>query len=314
MCSITPRRIAVTGSATSPGASSSSSSAAGGRAGLTAGVAATGAAAGVGGCGAACCGVVTGSGGAGGGGAAAGCGSTTAGGASSAAAGAGAAAPDSMKARMSFFVTRPPCPVPWTAFGSTPCSAAMRATTGDTNVRPSPWRAGAAGATGACGGWLAGTSGGGACAGSGSARGGGDGLGSGLGRGRDGLGFGLGRRDRRLRRRRAVGPGRAGRCDDCEHRADLDRRPLLHEDLGDDTLARARHLGVDLVGRDLEQRLVQRDGLALLLEPLGDGAFGHGDTHLGHHHLDLGSGAHVSSKPRWGRDAARPRPSTPPAP
>src|SRR5436190_1278741 len=39
---------------------------------------------------------------------------------------------------MSFFVTRPPVPVPVTAFGSTPCSAAIRATTGDTNVRPLP--------------------------------------------------------------------------------------------------------------------------------------------------------------------------------
>ena len=50
---------------------------------------------------------------------------------------AGAAArrpPDSMNARMSFFVTRPPAPVPGTRPGSTPCSDAMRATTGDTNL------------------------------------------------------------------------------------------------------------------------------------------------------------------------------------
>ena len=39
---------------------------------------------------------------------------------------------------MSFFVTRPPRPVPGTAAGSTSCSAAMRATTGETNVRPLP--------------------------------------------------------------------------------------------------------------------------------------------------------------------------------
>ena len=32
--------------------------------------------------------------------------------------------------------------------------------------------------------------------------------------------------------------------------------PSWHEDLRDDALAGARHLGVDLVGRDLEQRLV----------------------------------------------------------
>ena len=35
---------------------------------------------------------------------------------------------------MSFFVTRPPAPVPGTWATSMPCSPAMRATTGDTNV------------------------------------------------------------------------------------------------------------------------------------------------------------------------------------
>ena len=45
-----------------------------------------------------------------------------------------AGAPDSMKSRMSFFVTRPPRPVPETCDGSTPCSDAMRATTGETNA------------------------------------------------------------------------------------------------------------------------------------------------------------------------------------
>src|SRR3954471_18895900 len=39
---------------------------------------------------------------------------------------------------MSFFVTRPPVPVPATVLGSTPCSDAIRATTGETNVRPFP--------------------------------------------------------------------------------------------------------------------------------------------------------------------------------
>ncbi|HVM55992.1 MAG TPA: hypothetical protein VMT74_00925, partial [Gaiellaceae bacterium] len=34
---------------------------------------------------------------------------------------------------MSCFVTRPPRPVPPTSAGSTPCSAAIRATTGETN-------------------------------------------------------------------------------------------------------------------------------------------------------------------------------------
>ena len=51
-------------------------------------------------------------------------------------AGAAGAPPDSMKLRMSFFVTRPPRPVPCTWLGSTPCSEAILATTGDTNVLP----------------------------------------------------------------------------------------------------------------------------------------------------------------------------------
>src|SRR6188472_2776548 len=45
---------------------------------------------------------------------------------------------------MSFFVTRPPEPVPGTWDGSTPCSDAIRATTGDTNAFPLPDGAGAA--------------------------------------------------------------------------------------------------------------------------------------------------------------------------
>ena len=57
-----------------------------------------------------------------------------------------------MKPRMSFFVTRPPVPVPGTWLGSTPCSDAMRATTGETNVLPLPLAAAAAaGVTGAAG-------------------------------------------------------------------------------------------------------------------------------------------------------------------
>ena len=46
--------------------------------------------------------------------------------------------PPSTNARMSFFVTRPLRPLPWTWPGSTPCSAAMRATTGETKLLPLP--------------------------------------------------------------------------------------------------------------------------------------------------------------------------------
>ena len=78
-----------------------------------------------------------------------------------------------MNARMSFFVTRPPAPVPGTVVGSTPCSPAMRATTGETKVRPFPAdaatgavvaTAGGASALAAGTGWLAGSTGGGSAA------------------------------------------------------------------------------------------------------------------------------------------------------
>ncbi len=51
---------------------------------------------------------------------------------------------------MSFFVTRPPVPVPGMTDASIPCSAAMRATTGDTKVFPFPAAAGAAEGGAAC--------------------------------------------------------------------------------------------------------------------------------------------------------------------
>ncbi len=47
---------------------------------------------------------------------------------------------------------------------------------------------------------------------------------------------------------------------------------------------RRRHLGVDLVGRDLEQRLVERDLVALLLEPLQDRSLDDGLAELRHLH------------------------------
>ena len=52
-----------------------------------------------------------------------------------------AGGPDSMKSRMSFLVTRPPRPLPGTCCTSTPCSEAIRATTGETKLGaplPSP--------------------------------------------------------------------------------------------------------------------------------------------------------------------------------
>jgi len=89
-----------------------------------------------------------------------------------------------MYVRMSFFVTRPPVPVPGITDGSTPCSAAMRATTGDTNVLPLPAATGAVGAAVATGAGASmvtgGASGGGEGAGA-AATGSGSGSGSGSG-------------------------------------------------------------------------------------------------------------------------------------
>ena len=79
---------------------------------------------------------------------------------------------------MSFFVTRPPVPVPGTVEGSMPCSAAMRATTGETNVFPFPVAAGATGA-GAAAGSATGAAAGGGGAGAAAIGSGGAGTGSG---------------------------------------------------------------------------------------------------------------------------------------
>ena len=117
------------------------------------------------------------------------------------------------------------------------------------------------------------------------------GRGSGRGRGRR-----CGRDGRRAEaaagagaRRGRAGAGGAGGAgagtsvgDHREARADRHRLALLHDDLGDEPGLRRGHLGVDLVGRHLEQRLVRVDLLADLLEPLRDRALGDRLTELRH--------------------------------
>ena len=104
--------------------------------------------------------------------------------------------------------------------------------------------------------------------------------------------------------RAAAGSGGAAAAaapaDPRERRADLDRLALLDEDLRQRARCGARHLGVDLVGRDLEQRLVRLDVLALLLQPAGDRPLGDGHAHLRHHDVDCGLGGHAtpSNTPR----------------
>ena len=79
--------------------------------------------------------------------------------------------------------------------------------------------------------------------------------------------------------------GGSGRCaitDDRQDGADLDRLALGDPNLGDRSTEGSGDLGVDLVGRHLEQHLVLGDGVTDLLEPSGDGPFGDGLAQLGH--------------------------------
>ena len=203
MCSAMPRRIAVTGSRLSPSAAC----------GCGLGPAAAGGG-GEGACGA-------------GGGAIGGAGA----GSSTFAVGADTGC--ATKARISCFVTRPPRPVPAICAGSTPCSAAMRATTGETNARP-PLPDGC-------------------CALRARAPGGASDHGDGLGLGA-GSGAGSG-----------AGAGSAALPPICASFVPTGTvSPSLDEDLRERAGGRARHLGVDLVGRDLQQRLVGLDRVAFL--------------------------------------------------
>ena len=63
---------------------------------------------------------------------------------------------------------------------------------------------------------------------------------------------------------------------------DRNRLALGDRDLGEHAGRRRRNLRIDLVGRDLEQRLVAIDRLADLLHPADDRAFGDRLAHLGH--------------------------------
>ena len=181
--------------------------------------------------------------------------------------------PLSMNACTSFLVTRPPRPVPSIWLTSSRCSASIRATTGEMKVRPDSsswpfWSPPAAGRRRRCG-----------------------------------------HRLRRLRRGRrllgvAAAPSAAGAGDGSAGLAAVAAGD--HGDAGVDgtvspSLARISrtmpvdgrgHLGVDLVGRDLDDRLVGLDAVTDLLRPAGDRALGHAHAHLGHHDIDDGSCGH----------------------
>ncbi len=91
---------------------------------------------------------------------------------------------------------------------------------------------------------------------------------------RGGGGDGCGRRGRR----RLFG----GLADHADDRVDRDGRPFLDLDLEQRAGDGGGDLGVHLVGRDLEDRLVALDLVADLLQPLGDRPLGDRLSHLGH--------------------------------
>ena len=167
--------------------------------------------------------------------------------------GVGAAAARSIAASMSPLVTRPSLPEPGTVAGSMPVSAAILRTDGARHVavprlgRHRPWRHGAAAALGAA-----------------------DRASSMLLIGPAG------------RRRSGLAAARRAFRDLAEQRADRDGLAVLGGDLAEHAGGRRRHLDRHLVGFELDQRLVDRDRIARLLEPLADGRLGHGFAERGH--------------------------------
>ena len=85
-----------------------------------------------------------------------------------------------------------------------------------------------------------------------------------------------------------------------EQRADRDGLAVLDRDLGEHAGGRRRHFERDLVGFQLDQRLVDRDGFARLLEPFADGRFGdrfakRGDADVSHDHCPMQSSLFAAS-------------------
>ena len=78
--------------------------------------------------------------------------------------------------------------------------------------------------------------------------------------------------------------------------ADLDGLVLVDLDLQQRAGDGGGDLGVDLVGGDLEQRLVDRDLVADLLEPAGDGALGDGLAERGQRHRRAGPAATAAGR------------------
>ena len=135
-------------------------------------------------------------------------------------------------------------------------------------------------------------------------------------RGRRGLALKGRRRGRpglkgRRRGRLVLDGGRrpvAGR-DPRQHDPNVDRRIDVHQDLGHDAGNGRRHLGVDLVGRDLANRLLGLDPVSDLGAPGDDRTLGHRDAHLRHRHIDQSvstQGAHGKPPSHGRRRAGQP--------
>ena len=167
--------------------------------------------------------------------------------------GVGAAAARSIAAIMSPLVTRPSLPVPSTLAGSMPVSAAILRTDGASGASAAPTTFGGGAELARLGGGLLGAAALGLAA----------------------AGF--------------AGAPRAV-LDLAEQRADRDGLAVLGGDLGEHAGGRRRHLDRHLVGLELDQRLVDRDGIARLLEPFADGRLGDGFAEGGNAdfgHVDL---------------------------
>jgi hypothetical protein len=74
-----------------------------------------------------------------------------------------------------------------------------------------------------------------------------------------------------------------------EHRSHRHRLVGLDEDLGDDAFGGGGHLGVDLVGRDVDDGLLGLDVVPHLLAPFEHRALGDRLAHLGHGDLHGGA-------------------------
>ncbi len=77
----------------------------------------------------------------------------------------------------------------------------------------------------------------------------------------------------------------------------FNRIAFFHHDLGERSFCRGRHLGVHLVGPNLQQRLVQFNLVTDFLVPHDDRAFGDAFAHLGHGDFNL---RHGNGRVAWG--------------